>query len=377
MRIRIVSYEDVDTWILGKFAIKLCEILNAQGAKADIDNTPDISADINHHIIYSYYDGEKSSIDTVMITHIDARWKLQKVKNQLVTSEMGICMSSDTLNKLVAWGVPRHKLCYINPAQDGIIKPRKIILGITSKVQSSGCKRESMVAQLADRISPDIFKFKIMGSGWDAIVGILRSKGIEVDYYNCFDYKEYCELMPNLDYYLYPGWDEGSMGFLDAVAAGIPTIVTPQGYHLDIPGGITHPFKSTNELVEILDGIAKKRKRFAGAVSGWTWNEYARKHLLLWKYLLNNKNGIVPSPKEIRELSSIGVVTNESDIQRNYLLFTTFFIRNMCYDVWWAFKTKWNGSVSMRLREWLHLWRTHGYNAFYIIIKRVFTRICG
>ena len=43
MRIRIVCYEDVNAWILGKFALKLCENLNAQGVNADISNKPDVS----------------------------------------------------------------------------------------------------------------------------------------------------------------------------------------------------------------------------------------------------------------------------------------------------------------------------------------------
>ena len=41
------------------------------------------------------------------------------------------------------------------------------------------------------------------------------------------------------------------MGFLDACAAGVKTIVTPQGYHLDAMRGITHGFKELPELVAI------------------------------------------------------------------------------------------------------------------------------
>ena len=52
MNVRIVCYEDVDAWILGKFALRLCENLILQGVQADISKAPDNSADINHHIIY-------------------------------------------------------------------------------------------------------------------------------------------------------------------------------------------------------------------------------------------------------------------------------------------------------------------------------------
>jgi len=61
----------------------------------------------------------------------------------------------------------------------------------------------------------------------------MRKNFFEVEYHENFDYEVYKELIPTLDYYLYVGKDEGQMGFIDALAAGIPTIVTPQGFHLD------------------------------------------------------------------------------------------------------------------------------------------------
>jgi hypothetical protein len=176
MKVRIVCYEDVDAWILGKFARRLVENLKPLGVEADISKVPDRGADINHHIIFTTYDGRKTTTETVMITHIDAEWKLNKVKSQLINAEMGICMSSDTLRTLARFGAPREKLCSVNPAHDGVMKPRKTVIGITSKVQPDGCKREYLLAQLADRILQSDFKFKIMGSGWETIVNILRQK---------------------------------------------------------------------------------------------------------------------------------------------------------------------------------------------------------
>ena len=60
MKVRIVCYEDLDLWILGKFARKLKEQLTLLGVQCDIAKTPDITADINHHIIYYNYDGMRS-----------------------------------------------------------------------------------------------------------------------------------------------------------------------------------------------------------------------------------------------------------------------------------------------------------------------------
>lgn len=307
MKVRIVCYEDVNAWILGKFARRLCENLGLQGVQADIAKTPDMSADINHHVIYRDYDGEKSTMDTVMVTHIDKDWKVDKLRRQLVNAELGICLSSDTVRQLVRGGIPKHKLCYVNPAHDGWVRPRKRLIGITSKVQRSGCKREHMLMELASRISGDAFKFVIMGVGWSSIVDSMRRLGIEVDYHDDFDEGVYRSVLPRLDYYLYLGQDEGSMGFVDALSAGVPTIVTPQGFHLDATNGITYSFNDLHELVKIFHEISEHKSRLCQAVEAWTWPEYARKHLTLWDYLLRKKNSASIPINLSGELKSMGV----------------------------------------------------------------------
>jgi hypothetical protein len=310
MRVRIVCYEDVHLWILGKFALRLCDELERQGVSADISKTADPSADINHHVIYGGYDGKRNSTDTVMITHIDEEWKVQALRRQLVHAEMGICMSSHTLRNLTRMALPRTRLCYVNPAHDGLIRPRKFVLGITSKVQPTGCKREDILRQLASWIPAADFRFSIMGAGWDGIVESMRDQGIEVDYCDHFDYEAYRRLIPSLDFYLYFGQDEGSMGFIDALAAGVPTIVTPQGFHLDARGGISYAFNDIHELMGILKSIAENRNRLRGAVESWTWSRYASQHLAIWKYLQARKSGQPLPVATRRELASLGVALN-------------------------------------------------------------------
>jgi len=177
-------------------------------------------------------------------------------------------------------------LSYVNPAHDQVMKPRKIVMGITSKIQPSGCKREKMLNEIAKRISPFDFKFKIMGSGWEPIVDNLGRLGFEVEYHNNFNYEVYTQLIPSVDYYLYFGQDEGSMGFIDALAAGVPTIVTPQGYHLDAKNGITYPFDTLIELEKVFLSVLEKRNERIHAVEGWTWRNYAISHLEIWQGIL-------------------------------------------------------------------------------------------
>lgn len=321
MRIRIVSYEDVNSWILGKFALRLHEHLSKIGIRADIGNTPDRLADINHHIIFGHYDGKQNSIDTMMITHIDEQQKIDILRHQLLKAEMGICMSLDTMRMLVHNGVPRTKLCYVNPAHDGLLAPRKFIVGITSRIYGDGRKREELLAQLADRISPMDFKFRIMGAGWERILEHLKKRSIDFDYINHFEPGGYRELISSLDYYLYLGKDEGSMGFIDALAAGIPTIVTPQGFHLDVQDGITYRFSNICELEAIFSKIAQPRNQRAHSVSAWTWSTYACKHLQIWEYLLRRQTGQVGGPEVQKELGMVGIARYRRVAELQTLLF--------------------------------------------------------
>jgi hypothetical protein len=290
MRVRIVCYEDLDLWILGKFAKKLNKELQAMSIDSDIAMVPDNSADINHHIIYWHYDGSKSSIDTLMVTHIDTIDKLKMLKEKLTVAEMGICMSQQTVNQLAVSGIPRDRLCYVNPAHDDIIKPRKTVIGLTCQTHPDGRKREHYLVDIAARISPDEFMFKIMGKGWQSVVNSLTEMGFSVEYHPEFHYDTYVTLVPSFDYYLYFSFDEGSMGYVDALAAGVKTIVTPQGYHLDADGGITYAVNDKEDVIAALEEIAREKRKIAGAVSNWLWSDYARKHVDIWQYLISNRS---------------------------------------------------------------------------------------
>ncbi len=291
MKIRIVCQDD--SWILEKFARKMKENLVKMNIEVDVDKIPDKNADINHYIIYSDYDvNNYNDIDTLMVTHIDREKKLKILSKNLEKAYMGICMSEETVINMSNMGIDRKKLCFVNPAHDEVMVPRKKIIGITCRVQSDGRKREAFISKLAKIISPKLFSFKIMGDGWDKQVADLKDNGFTVEYTNEFVYDKYLELIPSLDYYLYTGQDEGQMGFVDALAAGVETIVTSQGYHLDADCGITYPFNSFEELVQIFKDIESKRQAMIDSVASWTWHEYTKKHVELWKYFISQKKGI-------------------------------------------------------------------------------------
>lgn len=279
-------------WILEKMAVRLAENLADWNVAAQISYLPSPQADINHWMHYLYLEGDLYSKSTLSITHVDRPVKLHILKQRMKKVDMGICMSRMTLEQLVLSGIPRQKLCYITPAHDGKVKPKRIVIGITSQIRPDGAKREDVLIRMAQTIRLDAFHFEIVGPNWENVIPYFQAAGATVDYSpgmylgsNDNHLELVLERLNRFDYYLYMGWDEGSMGFLDALAAGIPTIVTPQGFHLDINNGITHSFTDTPDICAIFKKLAHERQSRIDSVSGLTWNEYARQHAMVWHAL--------------------------------------------------------------------------------------------
>jgi hypothetical protein len=291
MRVHIVNYDEANAWILGKFARKLHGELLKLNVEASISAIPDPAAGVNHHIPYLSFSARGNALDTLMVTHVDNEWRFKTLRGHLREASMAICMSADMVRKLVDAGLPRERLCYVHPAQDGVMRPRPLNIGITSRIYDDQRKKEQDFLALCRAIDPADFTFTIMGAGWDAIVEDMRRLGLAVDYHPEFNYPAYVRLVPLFDYFLYLGHDEGSMGFLDALAAGVKTIVTRQGFHLDVPDGISHGFSGFEELSGIFKGIAAERRKRVASVVPWTWERYARQHLAIWDYLLQGRNG--------------------------------------------------------------------------------------
>ena len=293
--INIVCYEEVNRWILGKFAINLnSELNNITNINSKITNNNSEPGDVSHHIIYLDTKQRVSNTETFMITHVDSRAKINKIKKLLHEFDLGICMSRNTKEQLIREGIKKNRLLYVNPAHDFKAKAKKTIFGIASKTHNDGRKKERSFIEHFSQLPSENIELHIMGSGWSEYVNFLRSKKFTVKYYPEFDSIIYYEIfLPQLDYFLYWSWDEGSMGFLDAIYAGVKTIATPQGFHLDIDSGIDISINDEVELIEIIRDILRDKSNRQSRVSKLTWKNYADSHLQIWQ-MLNYYNSNSP-----------------------------------------------------------------------------------
>ena len=289
MHVHIVCYEKPPNWILGKISYKLCDAINALGIESSISNQPNFDADVNHHIYYLPFEGHKTNLDTLLVTHIDTKEKLKILLGQLSVADGAVFFSAQTKNVLQMAGAPKNKLITINPPHDGVIKPRKLWIGLLSNIYPNYRKRENFIFELVSSVNLTGFEFIIMGTGWERFIQLLKQKNIKYTWYSEFKYDEYVKIVPQLDYFLYTGIDEGSMAFLDILAADVKTIVTPQGFHLDSGVPIDHPFETVDELKEIFKQIIIKRRLRPNSIGMWTWENYAKHHIAFWRSLINQK----------------------------------------------------------------------------------------
>lgn len=312
MKVNILLNQANKSWIFEKIAQKLSFHLKEFDIDAKVSEQEDISADLTHHMSWAFANKKSNLPSTMFITHLDDPFKMRQVKETLNKYvDVGICMSNETVKFLVEDGCLPESLCFISPAHDNMMKPRKIVIGLTTRIYPDGRKREALLLGLMQMVDLTFFEFKIFGEGWDHIVSKMKNAGITVDYYPGTDdfrkdYQTIVDTIPYFDYYLYLGMDEGSLGTLDALAAGVPTIITPQGFHLDLPGGLTHPFVTLEDLANVFSKILNEKQQLIDSVSSLTWRRYAEMHAKLWRSLF--KDGSLPT-----DLNSIRSTTTSFD----------------------------------------------------------------
>jgi hypothetical protein len=361
-KVRLIIDPTNRQWILGKMAARLAGSLGAHGFDAEIGEEPSDGADVNHWMLYlqpwrHYYPAPgffanewrpAPTKHTAMITHVDDPLKVQILRDSMVKIlDAGICMSRMTMAELTGYGIDPARLTYVNPAHDSAVQPRRIVVGMTTRLYGDGRKREDDLLHVARAMRLEAFRFEIVGEGWEDVAEVLRHSGAEVELSTGLSYEEILQRLQRFDYYLYMGWDEGSMGTLDALAAGVKTIVTPQGFHVDLKGGITHPFHDANELTEVFRSIAADRQLRLDSVKELTWAEYARKHALVWRALLEGRPLAALSPGE----PSAGIAS--SDLLRARRRLRSRLFKSEFWPFFLESRRFWMKGKAARVKGWL------------------------
>jgi hypothetical protein len=293
MKIYLLLPSRSNEWVFGKIATKLVNGLKARDIRVELVDKigGDLvgSNNVVHHLSFVSAYNVPNAVNTCMVTHLDDKTKIAFVAQLLNDGhDMAISMSSETSRILSCESKLPDNVCYVPPANDPNMPIKKIIIGITTRLYSDGRKRESMLIDLAKYCDLKFFQFRIIGKGWDDVVIKLRSMGVDVIYYSArserdLSYDQIRKVVSRCEYYMYLGQDEGSLGTLDALAAGVKTIITPQGFHLDLKNGITHSISGLQSLINTFNNIRIEKAAIMDSVARLTWELYVERHIAVWQ----------------------------------------------------------------------------------------------
>jgi hypothetical protein len=290
MKINIVCTEEDENSILIKFSHKLKNELIKLNHDVKISSEGDALFEINHFVYYYSFDGIKRGVQTFMITHIRDSNRIDFLNRNSKNFSLGICMSKYTRDFLLKKNMDPRKLSYILPAQENLLRIKKKIITITSNRYNDGRKREYIVKEIIQKINPKYFKFIIMGNGWQEFIDENNINKLEIEIFENFHFELYKNIMNKTDIYLYVGFDEGSMGVLDAACSGLKILTTYQGFHTELKNTDIIYGKSSKDFISYLVKIEKIAEESERISNSWTWENYCKKHIEIWNYLLYNQS---------------------------------------------------------------------------------------
>lgn len=295
-KIVLVNYEEgiVQNGILTKYARMMEKELLDLGFDVSVNNRPDETADINHHINYISA-VECPTLNTTMVTHFtsdmyDMEDKLGRMKKFIDEGGIGICFSEGVAKYLANQGMNEKQLKVVLPAHDGRKRRPRIIM-IAFKVYPDGRKREEMFEKLCDTIDPSKFIFRIIGPNWKPLLDRVVKKGIQVQWVDTYRDDLYSELLDTSDYCLYTGGeDAAAQCLIDAKNAGL-RIIAPAQEDIEVE----YHWNTQEELNAIFERLSDN------PVEGWTWENYAKQHADIWMDLYRSSLKKGRKSKKVRK----------------------------------------------------------------------------
>jgi len=281
VKVNIVNYEDIErkTGILTKYARSMEKELKDLKVDVTVSSSPDKKADINHHINYIAARACPTK-NTTMVTHFTSdmynlKAKLDRIRKFLVNG-VGVCFSQGIKDYLIKNGMEAGRLEVVHPAHDGMIR-RPRIIAIAFQVYADGRKREEMFVKMFESLkNKKNYIFRIMGEGWRPLLEELDEKGLQVQWTGKFSLDLYEQMLNTSDYLLYTGGeDAAAQCIVDAKNAGL-RIISPVVDEVEVD----IPWKTQKELNKIFADMDEN------PVEDWTWENYTKSHLKIWKKML-------------------------------------------------------------------------------------------
>lgn len=257
-----------DSWILEKLARQLDDVL----PYTIWSGVPTGKSDVTYYINYVQAGRTKASkVECALFTHYEERDSTLSNKWWQVAGqvEVAVCMS-EMYSKMLSKRKITTKL--IPPGVDlEKYTPRNIKIGVVGTTKVTGRKGEDIIKSIMD--IPGIELSFTGGTGWPADGNFIPEND-----------------MPNfyrgLDYVLIASYYEGGpMCAIEALACGIPVIAPAVGWVPELPH-IKFDRGNKADLRRVLLSIVNDKNKLRESVIERSWDEYIRKHDMLFKELL-------------------------------------------------------------------------------------------
>ncbi len=297
-RIQIILDSVHQGWVLEKLAKRIVDYWPEMDAPI-ISSLPKSHFELTHwmHYMNAPIDYLKYSrnIHTVQVTHVDSQSKLNHLEQLIKLGAIPVFMSkqhAEQVSEQLTVDFERH---VILPGSDvALLSGRKRIL-ISSNFYPDGRKNENFLINLAKETRLDHFHFTIIGKSWEGVAKFLVEAGAHVNLLRPQDlhypsYTTQLGILKGVDCYLYLGFDEGSLGALDAYLSGIPMIISKQGFHLEFESRENIVlFENFAEFKEAFMGLTSRTQIENSELSKWSWYSFASSYEKFWNQILLNQ----------------------------------------------------------------------------------------
>jgi hypothetical protein len=333
MKVDIILHESNKGWIIEKMANRLNENLLLLGINSRVVDLPSIDSDIIHwmHYLNIPTNLTVNSTNTMLVTHVDEIDKLEKLEFLIHKGIHPIFLSAAHALEVSASLKIKNNFRKILPGSDLAVF-NKIKFIINSNSYPDNRKNDNYLIKLSKDLKLTEAIFIFCGKRWEEVGINLREAGAEVYIYskaaqNYPDYPSLNQMTKDSDIFIYMGFDEGSIGALDAYLLDRKLIVSDQGFHKEMLDKNVNLFKNYNKFKELIEISIENHVSWQKEKMKWSWGDYAKNHLNVWQELgqISNSSsadsGKIYNGKKITRLYNL--LRLSSDYRNYALLFNT------------------------------------------------------
>lgn len=223
----------------------------------------------------------------VFVYHVDDFLKQLRVFSLLIKQYNLLVLSEDSRNRIDRWSMFlfSERIRSVGIASDlsdfrKSFTGRRVVCGVASHVYPDKRKNEDWIIRIAKYLNPEEIEFEFIGKRWDKVVNHLLQLGFKATHHSINesfgdDYKSIIRIMESWDIALYMGYDEGSLGILDAILLNKDVLVSSQGFHLELGLSQDSLFSSYSNFAKKLQSKIRNHIVQKNLQLSFSWPQFA------------------------------------------------------------------------------------------------------